>query len=66
MGAVGRGGRFWSFNTCKIKFVSVQSAVGWGSSVLRGKGSLQGSDAAQLPPLLQPNTTGMGSCLSQQ
>lgn len=58
VGAVGRGGRFWSFNTCKIKFVSVQSAVGWGSSVLRGKGSLQGSDPAQSPPCCSPMPQG--------
>lgn len=37
VGAVGRGMRFWSFNTCRIKFVSVQSVVGKGSSTLRGK-----------------------------
>lgn len=36
-GGRAEGTRFWSFNTCRIKFVSVQLAVGKGPSVLRGK-----------------------------
>lgn len=36
-GGRGEGTRFWSFNTCRIKFVSVQSAVEKGPSAPRGK-----------------------------
>lgn len=53
------GPRFWAFNTCRIKFVSVQSVLGKGPWNPPGESSsLQGRDPARLPPSLQPQATG--------
>lgn len=50
-GGRGEGTRFWSFNTCRIKFVSVQSAVGKGPSMLRGKFLPAGSRSSPVASL---------------
>ena len=47
----GEGTRFWSFNTCRIKFVSVQSVVGKGPSMLRGKFLPAGSGSSPVASL---------------
>lgn len=58
------GTRFWSFNTCRIKFVSVQSVVGKGPEMLRGKFLPTGSGSSPVAPLsAAPEAMGMGSCV---
>lgn len=47
--------RFWSFNTCRIKFVSVQPAVGKGPSMSRGSFSLQSGSSLVVPIAAAPS-----------
>lgn len=56
------GPRFWAFNTCRIKFVSVQSVLGKGPWNPRGKFLPAGRRSSPVSSLAAAPGHAMGSC----